>query len=261
MKYVPYLGDNRLSHKIIYDKRRYSKCIYCGKTAETREHIPSKVFLAEPYPDNLGIVPACFECNQSFSKDELFLSLLIEILKNRYSDGTHKFDEGTKGRIHYNKTLVKLIKNVIENNNLDQFEQPISRIIFKLAVGHSVFELSEGFCIKSGEINYSFSSSLPEEEIEEFTLPFNIGEEPLPEIGSRVFDRVMVIEMGMISVLYQEQTLRHELILLDWVDVQDAKYTYTCYKFGDKIIVKIIISDFLYAKVVINTKKNIDTEK
>lgn len=233
-------------------------CIYCGKKAVTREHVPSKVFLAKPYPDNLGIIPACFECNQSFSKDELFLSLLIEILKKRHSGSTYKFDEGTKGRFHYNRTLVKEILNVVENNNLDQFEQRISRIIFKLAVGHSVFELSEGFCIKNGEVNYSFSPSMCEEEIEEFTLPFTIGGGPMPEIGSRVFDRMMVIELDMEPVLDHEQTLKQKLIFLDWVDVQDTKYAYTCYRFGDKIVVKIIISDFLHAKVVISTEKIID---
>lgn len=84
MKFVDYYGDDRLRHKIIYNRNSYSECVYCGAKADTREHVPSKVFLNKPYPDNLGIVPACFKCNNSFSRDELFLSILIEKLKSKH---------------------------------------------------------------------------------------------------------------------------------------------------------------------------------
>ena len=49
-----------------WDKSREKGCIYCGKPATTREHIPSKAFLIEPYPEDLATLPACFECNNGF---------------------------------------------------------------------------------------------------------------------------------------------------------------------------------------------------
>ncbi|MGO4498591.1 hypothetical protein AB4114_22175 [Paenibacillus sp. 2RAB27] len=249
LRHVDYLGDDRLRHKVVYDKESYSECIYCGKQAKTREHIPSKVLLSKSYPDNLGIVPSCKECNKSFSGDELCLSLLIEIKKRKHYGAKYIFSEEVESRIRYNKTLVKDIEEVIENGNLKKFDEKISAIVFKLAVGHSVYELSEGYCINKGSINYSFADSLSIEEIEEFSLPFDISGELFPEIGSRVYDRVIVLDLDLVAVNNEEQKLSTHLVLLDWVNVQDSMYSYTSYRFGDEIIIKMIISDFFYTMV------------
>src|SRR5580700_2734927 len=56
-------------------------CIFCGGPEETRDHVPSRVFLDQPYPDNLPVVPACHRCNTSFSADEEYLACLIECAK------------------------------------------------------------------------------------------------------------------------------------------------------------------------------------
>ncbi len=58
-------------------------CYYCGKPANSKDHTPSKNLLEKPYPENLLTIPACKECNQSFSLDEeYFLNLLVEISDN-----------------------------------------------------------------------------------------------------------------------------------------------------------------------------------
>jgi hypothetical protein len=77
MEHAHYYGDYRLQNRVVYSKGHDMKCIYCGESANTREHVPSKVFLSRPYPENLPTVPACFDCNNSFSEDELFLSLFM----------------------------------------------------------------------------------------------------------------------------------------------------------------------------------------
>ena len=49
-----------------------TKCIFCGKTATTKEHIPAKhLFKGKPDKD-LITVPSCEECNKGFQKDEEF---------------------------------------------------------------------------------------------------------------------------------------------------------------------------------------------
>jgi hypothetical protein len=46
-------------------------CVYCGtEEATTDDHIPPKLLLAKPYPENLLTVPACLKCNQSFQDDD-----------------------------------------------------------------------------------------------------------------------------------------------------------------------------------------------
>lgn len=60
------------------DTRQLARCVYCGGKTETRDHVPSKVLLDEPYPSNLPRVPACRHCNESFSMDEEYIACLIE---------------------------------------------------------------------------------------------------------------------------------------------------------------------------------------
>src|SRR5450759_3414803 len=60
------------------DERQVAQCAYCGADTPTRDHVPSRVFLDEPYPDQLPVVPACQNCNEGFSIDEEYLACLIE---------------------------------------------------------------------------------------------------------------------------------------------------------------------------------------
>src|SRR5690349_5967316 len=63
---------------LFYDDRLKGFCVYCGGPEETRDHVPSKVLLDEPYPTPLPVVPACERCNGSFSLDEEYLACFIE---------------------------------------------------------------------------------------------------------------------------------------------------------------------------------------
>ncbi|MDG0810609.1 hypothetical protein [Cohnella rhizosphaerae] len=157
-------------------------------------------------------------------------------------------------RINENKHLVSIIDEAIEKSHLDMFNEKISRIIAKLAVGHSVYELSEGYCIVDKIIEFSFLNNMTNEEIEEFTLPFNLNDQLLPEVGSRAFERIQFLEINLTAKHNSEQQIIVPLILLDWVDVQDNKYLYTCYRFGDETLVKMIINDFLYSKAVLKVE-------
>lgn len=60
------------------DDRNKGWCVYCGGPGETRDHVPSRVLLDEPYPLELPVVPACAACNRAFSRDEAYLACLIE---------------------------------------------------------------------------------------------------------------------------------------------------------------------------------------
>jgi hypothetical protein len=48
-------------------------CIYCGKPADTVDHIPPKALVPAPARNNIITVPACRACNNGFSKDDEFL--------------------------------------------------------------------------------------------------------------------------------------------------------------------------------------------
>ena len=58
-------------------------CIFCGKFADTQEHIPPKQFFKGHLDKSLITVPSCKSCNASFQKDEDFFrqfyaSMLME---------------------------------------------------------------------------------------------------------------------------------------------------------------------------------------
>ena len=63
------------------DHRELAFCVHCGKETETRDHVPSKVFLDEPLPVNLPVVFSCERCNNELSKDEEYVACLIECVK------------------------------------------------------------------------------------------------------------------------------------------------------------------------------------
>jgi len=55
-------------------------CIYCNHAvADTVDHIPPKLLLAKPYPDNLLTVPSCFKCNSSFQKHDEYTRVIASI--------------------------------------------------------------------------------------------------------------------------------------------------------------------------------------
>lgn len=54
------------------------KCVYCvNANAETWDHVPPKGIFAKDNRDDLIRVPACFNCNNSFSKDDDWLLQII----------------------------------------------------------------------------------------------------------------------------------------------------------------------------------------
>ena len=62
---------------LFMDERLTGMCVYCGAQPETRDHVPSKVLLDEPYPPELPVVGACEKCNASFSMDEQYLACFL----------------------------------------------------------------------------------------------------------------------------------------------------------------------------------------
>src|ERR1035441_3221717 len=65
-------------HLAIDERLKTDTCVYCHRKANTRDHVPSRVLLDEPYPPQLPTVDACEKCNTGFSSDEEYLSCFIE---------------------------------------------------------------------------------------------------------------------------------------------------------------------------------------
>lgn len=247
--------DNRLMYRIVFNRSNYSECIYCGQAANSREHVPSKVFLRKPYPNNLSIVPSCNKCNNGFSLDEIFVYMCIERLKQSYYGANYKLPDEASERMEKYKNISDEVDAAIKRCRVQNLTRPyaftncrIDNVLEKLALGHAVYELSIGYKSdswsgKCSSLNYNFLPNLNKADLEEIDSCFILNNQPLPEVGSRAYDHIYVVE----ATLENGEVI--SVCLLDWIDVQDGSYRYTSYSLGQIIIVKLVISDFLYAVI------------
>lgn len=75
-----------------------SICIYCGKAADTREHIPPKQFFKGTPDKPLITVPSCNACNAGFQKDEDFFRQFYASMLMARSPEAKKLMEGEVSR-------------------------------------------------------------------------------------------------------------------------------------------------------------------
>lgn len=245
-----FLGDNRIFPYEVYQRGTYMKCIYCGDFADSREHCPSRTFLKEPRPCNLPVLPACKRCNNSFSADELYVKTYIEYMKSAWLE--NKID--LKNDLKTNSIVIKAkdrVNEVLKTGQL-RFDKRIGRILEKLAKGHCVYELTENYyghewVLK--EISYTFRCFVEEKEWMSIELFEYIEGCPLPEIGSRTFRNMYVLDMDM-EELESKKLNKNKHLVLMWNVVQEGNYEYVAFinHYGE-IVVKIIIKDFLYAEI------------
>lgn len=53
------------------------RCVYCGRQATSRDHVPAKCLLERPLPAKSITVPSCRACNEGLSKDEEYFGVFL----------------------------------------------------------------------------------------------------------------------------------------------------------------------------------------
>lgn len=226
--------------KTFSDERYEYNCSYCGGETGTRDHIPSKVFLDEPYPENLPVVPACDICNQDFSLHEEYIACLIESAKG----GTTEIDKLKREkikRIFKQKPLLqkRIEESKFEENGIIYFkaeEERLRKVIVKLVKGHAKFEYSQPQFEEPQHLWANALGSLTQEQLNDFLSVKKSAIDKVPEIGSRAFHRVLISEQFIV----QEK----------WIEVQERNYSYLTEDLGDSIRVKLIIRMFLAVEAI-----------
>lgn len=255
INYKNYMGDDRLRHRVVFERDTYMRCVYCGDFADTREHCPSKVFLQKPLPTDLPVVPSCKKCNNAFSSDELYVSVFIDLLKNYFEKEKFPLNDNIKKRINERKEAQEAkecFERAIESNILEN-DNRIIRILEKLAICHSTYELSEGYNCdswsgKATSLIYGFRPLLSQDMISDMDSAIVINNAQVPEIGSRVYDHIYVVQPVLQSVIDGDQKILN-LCMMDWTEVQENNYRYICWLENGNINVRIVIKEFLYAQL------------
>ena len=245
-------SDDNLRPLIEKNKRFESVCIYCGYyPAKSKEHLPSRVFLDTPYPDQYNIVPACEKCNIGFSADEVYVSCFVDRLRNALSDNKIPLREKTISAFSHDKGLAGIICEQIRTENNKIFinyqPEPFSKILIKLAKGHlcqAQDKVVDSNC--SVECNFKLKPDLSEDELYHFEeLPLA---DKASECGSDFTHDLLIVEgIGLPSQ-----------IVVPWNEVQDGNYRYLTYFEQDNYVVRIVICEMLFAEVLLSESYSTD---
>jgi hypothetical protein len=232
------------------DRLRQFSCVYCGGYADTREHVPSKVFLKKPHPTNLPVVAACESCNNGFSGDEAYVACLLGA---GISGST---DPDQVSRVSIAKLLRRWpsLRERIERARfahggvvgycveIDRLE----RMLAKLACGHVLFEVGKAFRRKPGVVSWMLRDQMSLDDQNEFDSIELVGS--INEVGTRQTQRLMVISMEMQSSSGERRS--GGVVVNDWLDVQEGTYRYQVREGVAAIEVRIVIWEYLVAQVI-----------
>ena len=233
------------------DDRLLHGCIFCNSGGEeTRDHVPSRIFLDPPFPTNLPVVPACFACNNGFGPDEEYLACLIEcavagstnpdlIRRPRVAHMLRR-SSALRSRMESAKTIVD--GRVFFTSE----EERVKTVILKLARGHAAFELSYPLRLEPSSFFCSPISLMTDEEIESFDAAYVT--EDFGEVGSRQMQRLLVTQVKLESQAGQRSVMN--LLINDWVVVQEERYRYLAIHNRLGVNIKIIIAEFLACEVI-----------
>lgn len=213
-------------------------CCYCGATADTVDHVPSKVFLDKPYNNDLPVVPCCQSCNAGFSLDEEFVAVLFECVKCQTFDPTHFRREKVRKIVNHSHRLISTIKGSLQISfdghiSIIPNDRRLVKVLTKLAAGHLRFEgLRQHFV--EGDLKIEFYQDIHASTgwYQQFHTP--IFSRLFPEVGSRAMTAGNIYLGGLIASR--------------WMIVQEGLYEYCVAP--DNSEVRIIVQDYFGVRAV-----------
>jgi hypothetical protein len=220
------------------DSRNKGFCVHCGGPDETRDHVPAKVLLDEPYPENLPVCPSCLKCNNASSIDEEYVSCLLECVIAGEAD-IAKLRRSKVARLLGEKPLLlerlRQCRSVIDGVPVWNAEaERVKTVIVKLARGHAAYELNEPKTVDPRYIRFIPLATMTQAEREEYE-GFGSGVvAPCPEVGSRALQRLLIAGADV----YAE----------GWVVVQEGNYRFRTSQ-EDGLIVQMVLREYLACQV------------
>lgn len=222
--------------KLFIDDRMKDICVYCGGLPDTRDHVPSRVLLDEPYPENLPVVASCKTCNQGFSASEEYFACLIECVIRGTTIPNENFRRKVFDTLKARPSIASRIENRkrIDCNGVYVWmpeAERVKEVVLKLARGHIAYELGLQRADIPDFIMIMPLYAMTDEQLESFiSLPTL---QLYPEIGSRAYIK-----------LFTDKPNAFE----NWLIVQDGLYEYALGQ-SEGDWVKIIINEYLACHV------------
>lgn len=222
--------------KLPVDQRLIGACAYCSSTPDTRDHVPSRVLLDDPLPDNVPVVEACAACNQGFSLDEEYLACLLECVLCGSVD-TALLHRPKVKRILGEKPLLaaelRKRRRTAQDGSITWMPDGlrVRNVVLKLARGHAAYELALPQINEPVRVLATPLVCMSEPQRDEFERA-GAGElRGWPEIGSRAFFRACGAKP------YADQNG-------PWIVVQDERYRYSVDQHGG-VLVRMVLAEYL----------------
>ncbi len=212
------------------DQRQIASCIYCSAIPETRDHVPSKVFLDDPYPDNLPIVHICLKCNQKFSLDEEYVAILVDITKAKEFAPSYMMRDKVKKILNKKQALRRDILSAVLGKSSYEFlskSQRVMNVLVKLAKGHILYDQGLPQFEAPKNIEIGLLKNFSEKERMKFEEVFPIS--ALPEVGSRALQSIVANGKNA------------------WREVQKGQYRYLT---TPECLVRIVLGECVWAELV-----------
>jgi hypothetical protein len=217
------------------DERHLLYCLYCGAEPDTREHVPSRVLLDKPYPDNLPVVGACQACNVAFSPDEDYLACAVAVALAGTADPASLERDKVRRILSDRPALAARFRAALrladQETSLEIEVRRVQRVLTKLARGHAFFELSEPVLDEPVNVAFIPLLLLSSNARRQFEVPPAAAAWPPP--GSRAMLQLLA------SWPAGEQR---------WIVVQPSRYRYVVSE-GPPVSVRIVLSEYLACEV------------
>lgn len=217
------------------DTRLGGCCVYCGDFPDTRDHIPPRVFLDDPLPSNLAVVPCCRECNLASSADEEYLACLLEVA----SCGTTDVDRLERRSIARTLAARPLLRARLAaafnraESSVEVEHARVRRVIEKLARGIWSYETATNADPTILTAEYVPLAACDDDTLETFTTLAPL--ELLPEVGSRLMIRVI-----------EDWSMENQ-----WQIVQPTRFAYAVEAGSSPPRVKMVFRDYLACEVCV----------
>lgn len=220
---------------VFCDSRLLTSCAYCGGSPESRDHVPSLVFIDDPPPDNLPVVDACNQCNQRFSLHEEYLSCFIEAVRVGSAVPIQqmrpKIQRILAARPRLAARLARSQASHLGELTWKPEIQRVENVVLKLARGHAAYELSQPQLDSPNRIEVIPLPAMSNEQYMEFNSTETVSN--LPEIGSRAMQRMVE---------------SWPTCFAQWQVVQPRRYRYLV-STQTGVVVRFVIGDYLACEV------------
>jgi hypothetical protein len=230
--------------KSFADTRLMVGCFYCSAATESREHIPSRVLLDKPYPENLPVMPSCLKCNENFSLDEEYFACLVECAR---AGAVEAVKRPKIRKILEDSPLLaeRITRARTVSSNGEVFFTPeserVRNVIVKLARGHAAYELDAQEHSHPKHVAFAPIHILGSEDLQRFENSHRQGYSQLagwPEVGARAMQRMRVV------------TPDNLILGNDWMEVQVGQYRYLVIDDEGDLIVRFVIGEYLACEVI-----------